>query len=229
MTSSLGKDTYAAAAPIQTTPASYPFCPFPTVVDANTLAVLRASSKGDGLVLRDPHRGNAPVAGVNTTIAGAPSLGATNLLWMENRSGFALTFNNANDSLSFQLPPAPFAQLAANGTLSVALKAFIHGSGQGAGLPIGWGHRGNSFGRNIVAGVVQDWQHSFAWSAGEWDKPPAGQCPSNSYTTPLFFKNGAKSGFEMCFGPSTLGAGAKTRLESRIKKFTPHCVCRPVR
>ena len=32
--------------------------------------------------------------------------------------------------------------------------------------------------------------------------------------------------FEMCFGLSTLGAGAKTRLESRIKKFTPHCVCR---
>ena len=30
----------------------------------------------------------------------------------------------------------------------------------------------------------------------------------------------------MCFGPSTLGAGAKTRLESRIKKFTPHyCKC----
>ena len=29
----------------------------------------------------------------------------------------------------------------------------------------------------------------------------------------------------MCFGPSTLGAGAKTRLESRIKEFTPHCVC----
>ena len=28
--------------------------------------------------------------------------------------------------------------------------------------------------------------------------------------------------------PSTLGAGAKARLESRIKKFTPHCVCRPV-
>ena len=27
--------------------------------------------------------------------------------------------------------------------------------------------------------------------------------------------------------PSTLGAGAKTRLESRIKKFTPHCICRP--
>ena len=32
----------------------------------------------------------------------------------------------------------------------------------------------------------------------------------------------------MCFGPSTLGAGAKTRLESRIKKFTPHCICRQV-
>ena len=31
----------------------------------------------------------------------------------------------------------------------------------------------------------------------------------------------------MCFGPSTLGAGAKTRLESRIKKFTPHCIYRP--
>ena len=34
----------------------------------------------------------------------------------------------------------------------------------------------------------------------------------------------------MCFGASTLsvGAGAITRLESRIKKFTPHCVCRPL-
>ena len=49
-----------------------------------------------------------------------------------------------------------------------------------------------------------------------------------------FFQNGATSGFEMCFGPSTLGrrtlgrralgARAKTRLESRIKKFTPHCI-----
>ena len=38
-------------------------------------------------------------------------------------------------------------------------------------------------------------------------------------------QDGAKSGFEMCFGPSTLDAGAKTRLESRIKKFTPHCMC----
>ena len=42
-----------------------------------------------------------------------------------------------------------------------------------------------------------------------------------------FYQNGAKSGFEMCFGPSTSGAGAKTRLESRIKEFTPHRVCRP--
>ena len=45
-----------------------------------------------------------------------------------------------------------------------------------------------------------------------------------------FFQNGAKCGFEMCFGPSTMGAGcagAKTRLESRIKKFTPHRVCSP--
>ena len=31
----------------------------------------------------------------------------------------------------------------------------------------------------------------------------------------------------MCFGPSTLGAGAKTRLGSGIKKLTPHCICRP--
>ena len=38
-------------------------------------------------------------------------------------------------------------------------------------------------------------------------------------------QNGAKSGFEMCFGPSTLGAGAKTRLESRIKEFTAHLHC----
>ena len=31
----------------------------------------------------------------------------------------------------------------------------------------------------------------------------------------------------MRFGPSTLGAVAKTRLESKIKKFTPHCIHRP--
>ena len=34
----------------------------------------------------------------------------------------------------------------------------------------------------------------------------------------------------MCFdiGSITLGAGAKTRLESSITKFTPHCICRRV-
>ena len=41
-----------------------------------------------------------------------------------------------------------------------------------------------------------------------------------------FFQNGAKSGFEMCFGPSTPGAGAKTRLESGKTKFIPHFICR---
>ena len=52
--------------------------------------------------------------------------------------------------------------------------------------------------------------------------------PSNLTSLPFFSKwLVAKSGFEMCFGPCTLGAGAKTCLESRIKKFTPHCICRP--
>ena len=44
-------------------------------------------------------------------------------------------------------------------------------------------------------------------------------------SSPCLFQHDRKSGFEMCFRLSTLGAGAKTRLESRIKKFTPHCVC----
>ena len=41
-------------------------------------------------------------------------------------------------------------------------------------------------------------------------------CPVNLkfYHRAPFFQNGAKSGFEMCFGPSTLGAGAKTRLHT---------------
>ena len=39
------------------------------------------------------------------------------------------------------------------------------------------------------------------------------------------FQSGPIAGFEMCFSPSTLGAGAKTRLESRMKEFTPHCIC----
>ena len=57
----------------------------------------------------------------------------------------------------------------------------------------------------------------------------AGVDESQLVATPLppFFLNGAKSGFEMCFGPSTLGAGAITRLGSRIKKLTPHWICRP--
>ena len=58
--------------------------------------------------------------------------------------------------------------------------------------------------------------------------------PQNLAACPFvfFFQNGAKSGFEMCFGPSTLGAGTlgagtKTRFESRLKKSLPHCNCRP--
>ena len=35
----------------------------------------------------------------------------------------------------------------------------------------------------------------------------------------LINESGAKSGFEMCFAPSPKGAGRKTLLESRIKKF----------
>ncbi len=50
----------------------------------------------------------------------------------------------------------------------------------------------------------------------------------------IVYQNGATSGFEMYFwlflsDPSTLGAGAKTRLESRRKMFTPlHCICSPL-
>ena len=58
--------------------------------------------------------------------------------------------------------------------------------------------------------------------------------PLSRHGSPLSsFQNGlqAISGFEMCFDPSilgaALGAGAKTRLESRINKFTPRCVYRP--
>ena len=29
----------------------------------------------------------------------------------------------------------------------------------------------------------------------------------------------------MCFGPSTVGAGAKTRFESSIKKLKPRLIC----
>ena len=52
-----------------------------------------------------------------------------------------------------------------------------------------------------------------------------GACNLTSYHRSPFFQNGAKHGFEWLIGPSTLGPVAKTRLESRMKKFTPHCMC----
>ena len=88
--------------------------------------------------------------------------------------------------------------------------------------------------------------------------PLAGQPISKIYSTPLFFKMACKQNLDLrCVlisDPGTLGAGAKTRpntpkavtyheqphhgrfmighslgrMESRIKKFTPHCVCRPI-
>ena len=52
---------------------------------------------------------------------------------------------------------------------------------------------------------------------------------SNSKTAPLFVKMAQSLDLRcvLISDPGTFGAGAKTRLESRIKKFTPHCVCRP--
>ena len=41
---------------------------------------------------------------------------------------------------------------------------------------------------------------------------------------PFLCRNGAKSGFEMCLGPSTLGAGAKPRLESGMRNVRHICV-----
>lgn len=88
VTSSLGKDTYAEAEAVDTTPTHYPFQPSPAVVDAHTIATLRADTLSDGLYLRDPHsNGRPPFAGVNLTVAGNPTLSNENLLWMENRSG----------------------------------------------------------------------------------------------------------------------------------------------
>ena len=56
---------------------------------------------------------------------------------------------------------------------------------------------------------------------------PAASQPHILTSRPFFFKMARKQNLDLrCFGPSTLGAGAKTRPESRIKKFTPHCVCR---
>ena len=49
----------------------------------------------------------------------------------------------------------------------------------------------------------------------------------SNVTRSHFFKNSAKSGFEMCFAPSTFGAeGPKPKhvsnLDSVVKKFNPH-------
>ena len=56
-------------------------------------------------------------------------------------------------------------------------------------------------------------------------------CRSHILTSRPFFQYGlqAASGFGMCFdsGPITVGAGAKTRLKSRINKYTQHFMCRP--
>ena len=53
---------------------------------------------------------------------------------------------------------------------------------------------------------------------------------SISNIAPLLFKMACKQNLDLrCVlisDPGTLGAGAKTRLESRIKKFTPHCIYR---
>ena len=60
-----------------------------------------------------------------------------------------------------------------------------------------------------------------------WVQP--GPYPKFLHRAPFVQKGlQAKSGFEMCFdiGSRHL-AGAKTRLESRIKKLMPHRVCRP--
>jgi hypothetical protein len=173
VTSSLGKDTFFVVEAVDTTPGAYPFRSRPASIDGHTLAIMRPRTVSDGIVLRNPHQGNAPVAGVIDANTGAPKLSDKNLLWMSNRSGYAVTFAGANDTVTFILP-SRFAQLASNGTLSVALKLFVRGSGT-MGQPIGWGHRqpGNPYG-NTMAGLVQNYNHGFGWSAGEWDRPPAG-------------------------------------------------------
>jgi hypothetical protein len=88
VTSSLGKDTYAEAEAVETTPTHYPFRPSPAVVDQYTIATMRVQSLSDGFHLRDPHSAGAPpYAGVNVSTSGNPTLSDENLLWMENRSG----------------------------------------------------------------------------------------------------------------------------------------------
>ena len=46
-----------------------------------------------------------------------------------------------------------------------------------------------------------------------------GPLPTNASQSQIINKNGATSGFEMCFAPSTFGAGGKTRLEFSIKRI----------
>ena len=172
VTSALGKDTWMALEPVQTTPAHYPFAPM--VVDAHTLAILRPSSLASGIVLRDPHIGGKPVAGATIGTWGSPALSNDNLLWMKQRSGFSVAFKDANDSVSFRLPRS-YSALASNATLSVALKMFVHAAAPSGlpGQPIGTGHSGDAgsgIALNILAGFTQDWQRYFAVAAGEWDK-----------------------------------------------------------
>ena len=91
----------------------------------------------------------------------------------------------------------------------------------------------------VAFGSANAYMNEFTLKAKKPFNAPLIQCAKAScgpvnlsflHHAPLFFfQNGAKSGFEMCFGPSTLGAGAITRLESGINKFTPHCVCRPTK
>ena len=58
-------------------------------------------------------------------------------------------------------------------------------------------------------------------------KPSTGPSISINLHHALLFKMAQNLDLRCGFGPSALGAGAKTRFESRIKKFTAHCVCRP--
>eukprot|EP01046_Picozoa_sp_COSAG06_P033750 COSAG06_NODE_3471_length_5297_cov_2.636591_1_plen_1225_part_10 len=187
VTSSLGKDTFIQAPAVDTVPSTYPFRSLPAVVDAYTLAIMRPNAISDGILLRDPHRNNLPFAGVEVGTTGSPKLSSENLLWMTNRTGYAVKVSGGNDTVTFVLP-AQIARQAVNGSLSVALKLFVHGSGL-MGQPVGWSHRqpGNPFG-NTMAGLVQNYDHGFGWMAGEWDRAPAGPSirvysPSNPIDT----------------------------------------------
>jgi hypothetical protein len=114
---------------------------------------MRAEAIADGLILRDPHHGNAPVPGVVTATSGSPKLSNENLKWMAKPSGFAVAVENENDTLTFVLPADGFSRLAHNATLSLALKLCVLGSGT-PGQSIGWGHiqPGDPSGGNILAG-----------------------------------------------------------------------------